>query len=132
MVLASASSSNGLTSSNHCSTPLARLVSPTKSNNSAPNEKKPFGIFQRPVATPARADSKKPTSSSFSFCFDSSRLNGVIGIYPPLFKSFVSWNKKFFSIPFAYKLSSWSFFFKVIVSSFYFTTRSFCWVWMFR
>ena len=67
MVLASASSSKGLTSSNHCSTPLAVLVSPIKSNSSAPNDTKPFGIFQRPVATPARADSKKPTSSSSFF-----------------------------------------------------------------
>ena len=67
MVLASASSSNGLTSSNHSSTPLAVSVSPTISNSSAPRDTKPLGIFHKPVATPANADSKKPTSSS-SFC----------------------------------------------------------------
>ena len=42
-------------------------MSPTKSNSSAPNDTKPLGIFHKPVATPANADSKKPTSSS-SFC----------------------------------------------------------------
>ena len=67
IVLASASSSNGLISSNHCSTSLAVLVSPTKSNISAPKDTKPFGMFHRPVATPANADSKNPTSCSFFF-----------------------------------------------------------------
>ena len=64
-VLASASSSKGLTSSNHFSTSLAVSVLPTKSNISAPKETNPFGMFQRPVATPANADSKNPTSSSW-------------------------------------------------------------------
>ena len=63
-VLASASSSNGLTSSNHLSTSAAVLVSPTKSKTSAPNDTNPLGIFHKPVATPASADSKNPTSSS--------------------------------------------------------------------
>ena len=66
-VLASASSSNGLTSSNHCSTSLAVSVSAAKSNIVAPSEKTLLGIFQSPVATPANADSKKPTSLSFFF-----------------------------------------------------------------
>ena len=44
---------------------LAVLVSPIKSNSSAPKDTKPFGIFHKPVATPANADSKNPTSSSF-------------------------------------------------------------------
>jgi hypothetical protein len=63
MVLASASSSQGLTSSNQSSISFAVLVSPIKSNISAPNEKTFLGTFQRPVATHGNADSKKPTSS---------------------------------------------------------------------
>ena len=61
---ASASSSNGLISSNHLSTSAALLVSPIKSINSAPTETKLFGIFITPDATPANADSQNPTSSS--------------------------------------------------------------------
>ena len=72
IVRASASSSNGFTLSNHSSTPFAVLVSATKSNSSAPNDTKPFGIFHRPVATPANADSKNPTSCSFFFSVFSS------------------------------------------------------------
>ena len=67
MVLASASSSQGFCSSNQASTSLAVLVSPTKSIKVAPREKAVLGIFHKPVATPASADSKKPTSSSFFF-----------------------------------------------------------------
>ena len=63
-VLASASSSKGFTSSNHSSTSFALSVSPIKSYNSAPKDTNPFGIFHTPVATPAKADSKKPTFSS--------------------------------------------------------------------
>jgi hypothetical protein len=67
-VRASASSSNGLTSSNQSSISFAVLVSPIKSYISAPNEKTFLGTFQRPVATPANADSKKPyIITRFSF-----------------------------------------------------------------
>ena len=62
-VLASASSSKGFKSSKNFSTEAAVLVSPTKSKTSAPKDTTDFGIFIKPVATPASADSKKPTSS---------------------------------------------------------------------
>ena len=62
---------------NAAATSLAVFVFPTKSKISAPKDTTPFGIFHKPVATPAKADSKNPTSCSlfsFSVCLLSSLI----------------------------------------------------------
>ena len=50
------------------------LLATPRSNNVAPNEKKPFGIARRPEPTPASIDSIVPTLLFDSACCISSSL----------------------------------------------------------
>ena len=65
-VVASAASSKGLISSNHCSTFAALLVPAPRSMRLAPKDITPSGILIRPEAIPDKTDSKVPTLFSGS------------------------------------------------------------------